>query len=422
MSAVDSVVGFLPVIVWIVLLAVAGGLLIAVIALVWFWYDITPAEPFRPTRREARRLSFYSQPDSWFATRLRSPPEIVDGQTLNPKLQYMVEQTRPVAGPAMRAMPAIYATPLGRAWLRNKIDRSWLLYTKATEPMRQVTDREIAGRGGPVPVRIYHPQVETDGPLPVLVFHHGGGWIFSSIAASDRICRLVAGAAKVIVISVDYRLAPEHPYPAASDDGEDVFLWARANAQALGGDPARVGVGGDSAGGYISINIAQRQLIAGRPGPAAMLLFYPGTGMPVDDRSFKLFRKGYGLDAAFIDFILPRVFPAYPDRKRTGDLRVDDLMDPLHARSLEGMPPAVIATAGFDILRDSGRAFAARLEAGGTPVRYTNYASLTHSFLQFSAVVEEADRASAEQARLFGRIIRDTAMEASPPGVFSGRN
>ncbi|MGV6874329.1 alpha/beta hydrolase [Pseudochelatococcus sp. B33] len=404
MSSIDDIVRLLPAIAWAMLPFVSGLAVLGVTAaLFWFRYDIIPAEPFQPTRREAEQFAFYSRPESWFAARLQGPPDIVEGQALNPKLQYMMERTRPAAGWAACAMPAIYATSLGRAWVRNKIDRTWLLYTRMTAPMRSVVDREIAGRGGPVPVRIYHPQVEAGGPLPVLVYHHGGGWIFSSIAATDRVCRHIANAARVIVVSVGYRLAPEHPYPAASDDGEDAFLWARANAQSLGGDPALVGVGGDSAGGHIAINIAQRQVIAGRPGPGAMLLFYPGTGLPVEDRSFTLFGRGYGLDGTFIDFILPRVFAGHSRL----DGRVDDLMDPLRARSLKGLPPAVISTAGFDILRDSGRAFAERLEAEGAPVRYTNYPSLAHSFLQFSAVVDDADRAATEQARLFGEVIRE---------------
>ncbi|MGI6245737.1 MAG: alpha/beta hydrolase [Pseudochelatococcus sp.] len=403
MSSIDGITGLLPAGVWISLLSVAGiGALAVVAVFVWFRYDIVPAEPFQPTAAEAGRLAFYAQPASWFADRLQGAPENIDGQSLDPKLQYMMEQSRPFAAWMPRVMPAIYATAPGRAWLRNKIDRTWLLYTKATGPMRSVADQEIAGRGGPIPIRIYRPEVASDDPLPVLVYHHGGGWIFSSIAATDQVCRLLANEAGVIVVSVGYRLAPEHPYPAASDDGEDAFLWARANAPSLGGDPARVGVGGDSAGGHVAINIVQRQLAAGRPGPRAMLLFYPGTGLPVADRSFALFGRGYGLDSTFIDFILPRVFPGHSD-PHDG---VDDFMDPLRARSLAGLPPTIVASAGFDILRDSGRAFAERLEAEGVPVRYTLYPSLTHSFLQFSAVVEEADRASVEQARLFGQVVR----------------
>lgn len=368
---------------------------------IWFAASVKPVEPFMPTAEERDRLAFYSQPESWFLKRLQGPREVVDGQTLDPKIQHMVEQRRPSAAWVMRTAPFIFATRWGRAYIRSGIDREWLLYTKVTAPMARVENLSIAARGGPVPIRIYHPKVDDGGPLPVLVYHHGGGWIFSSIAAMDRVSRLIANEAKVIVVSVGYRFAPEHPYPAASDDGEDAFLWARRHAASIGGDPDRVAVGGDSAGGHVAINIAQRQVKAGRAAPTAMLLFYPGTGLPQQDRSYELFGKGYALDAAFIEFILPRVFEGY----RPG--KADDLMDPARAASLEGLPPAIVATAGFDILRDSGRRFAERLAADGVPVRYTNYPSLVHSFLQFSAVVNDADTASTENARLFGRLVRD---------------
>lgn len=386
---------------------VAVLLVLAFVALqMWFAASVRPVEPFVPTKEEREQLAFYSQPESWFATHLKGPRETVDGQTLDPKLQYMVEQRRPAAPWVMRSAPLIFATPWGRAFIRHGVDREWRLFTKVTPEMAQVEDRTVNGRGGPIPVRIYRPKVEGEGPLPVLVYHHGGGWIFASIASHDRVSRLLANEARAIVVTVDYRLAPEHSYPAASDDGEDAYLWARANAASFGGDPARVGVGGDSAGGHVAINIAQRQIKAGKPIPAAMLLFYPGAGLPQEDPSYTLFGKGYALDSAFIEFILPRVFKGYGrDRIREADA----FMNPANAPSLAGLPPAIVATAGFDILRDSGRRFAERLRTDGVPVRYANYPSLTHSFLQFSAVVHDADTASTESARLFGRLVRDSA-------------
>jgi len=380
-------------------------LVLAFVALqVWFAASVKPVEPFVPTGEEREKLAFYSQPESWFAQRLQGPRETVDGQTIDPKLQYMMEQVRPAAPWLRRAAPLIFATPWGRGFIRHGADRDWRLLTRITPEMAHVEDRTIEGRVGPIPIRIYRPKVDGDAPLPVLVYHHGGGWIFASIASHDRVSRLLANEAKVIVFSVDYRLAPEHPYPAASDDGEDAWLWARANAASFGGDPAHIGVGGDSAGGHVSINIAQRQVKAGKPGPAAMLLFYPGAGLPQNDPSYQLFGNGYALDSSFIEFILPRVFEGYrPDRHD----EADEFMNPASAESLNGLPPAIVATAGFDILRDSGRRFAERLQADGVPVRYTNYPSLTHSFLQFSAVVKDADTASTDSARLFGKLVRE---------------
>ena len=383
------------------LLAVALVLLIAAGA--WFWtrFGAPAPGPFEPTAAESKELAFYSQPEAWFLHNLQGPRETLDEQTLDPKLQYMMEQVRPSSAFMAKAVPYIFATAPGRRWLRSSADRQWLLYTKVTAPMRQVEDRKIDGRDGPLPVRIYHPQSTQANPLPILVYSHGGGWVFSSIAAMDRAVQLIANEAQSIVVSVDFRLAPEHSYPAASDDGEDAFLWARAHAEELGGAPELVAVGGDSAGGHVSINVAQRQLAAGRPTPRALLLYYPGTGLPQQDRSYELFGKGYGLDASFIEFILPLVFPG-----RTLNDKHDDLVDPRRAQSLAGFPPTILATAGFDILRDSGRAFANRLQADGAEVSYFNYSTLTHSFLQFSGVIADAERAATETARLFGETVR----------------
>lgn len=390
------------------LLCIAGGaaalLVLAFIGLqAWFASAVRPVEPFRPTPEEQKQLALYTRPESWFLEHLGGPRTVVDGQTLDAKLQYMGEQSRDTSRVMRRLAPVIFATPWGRAFVRHGVDRSWLLYAKVTPDMASVQDGVVAGRGGPVPIRIYRPRTEERGPLPVLVYHHGGGWIFASVAALDRVARLMANEGQVIVVSVDYRLAPEHPYPAASDDGEDAYLWVRAHAASFGGDPARVGVGGDSAGGHVAINIAQRQVLAGRPAPTAMLLFYPGAGLPQQDPSYRLFGEGYGLDAAFIEFILPRVFRGFradrPDQ-------ADDFMNPAGARSLEGLPPTIVATAGFDILRDCGRRFAERLAKTGVPVRYANYPSLTHSFLQVSGVVSDADQASTRSSRLFGRVVR----------------
>lgn len=386
----------------VLVLLLAGG--------AWLWLDFGKPVPgpFVPTASELEELAFYSQPESWFLENLQGPREVVDGQTLDPKFQYIMEQIRPQSDFMMRTIPYLFATAPGRRWLRSAADRDWQLYTKITAPMRQIEDRQVPGRDGPVPVRLYHPQVEGEGPLPLLVYSHGGGWVFASIAAMDRAVQLLANEARVIVVSVEFRLAPEHPYPAASDDGEDVFLWAREQAVALGSTPDLVAVGGDSAGGHVSINAVQRQIASGRPLPRALLLYYPGTGLPREDRSYELFGKGYGLDAGFIDFILPQVFPGM-----TLEDERDDFMDPIRAKSLRGFPPTIVATAGFDILRDSGRAFAERLRDEGAMVAYFNYPSLTHSFLQFSGIVADAERAATETARLFGETVRSGSLPAA---------
>ncbi len=381
---------------WSVLAIVAVGGVAGVL-----WLRPPQVEPFEPTQDEAGQLALYQRPESWFLRHLKQPPIEVDGQRLHPKFQHMIEQAGDTAM-AQRIMRLLFATSPGRDYVRAAGDRHWLLFAKVTTPMRKVEDHHIDGRGGPIHLRLYRPETGTDERLPILVYAHGGGYLFGSVAALDRAVRLMANEARAIVISVDYRLAPEHPYPAASDDGEDAFLWARAQAATLGGDPDRVAMGGDSAGGHVAINVAQRQLLKGERPPAMLLLYYPAVGLPYGDRSFELFGKGYGLDASFFDYLLPKVFPG---RKPGRDVP-DDLMDPLHAESLAGLPPTILSTAGFDILRDSGRAFAERLEAEGVPVVYRNDPSLVHSFLQFSGVIEDADRAATATARLFGERMR----------------
>jgi acetyl esterase len=354
---------------------------------------------FEPTAAEKAQLELLSRPAAWFETQLKSPPTIVDGQRLDPKVQYILEQSRPFETPEAEAREqAVFATPEGRALVRKAVDRHWTLRTKITAPMAKVEDRQIPGRAGGLHVRIYTPAGSAEGARPVLVYFHGGGWIFGSVEGSDRATRLIANEAQAIVVSVDYRLSPEAVYPAASDDGEDAFLWVRANAAALGGDPKLVAVGGDSAGGHIAINVAQRQVLAGRPPPALEILYYPATDSDTTYESYAKFGKGYGLNKSFGDFVVPLAFgKADPS---------DGLVAPLRAKSLKGMPPTILVTPGFDILRDPSWAFGRRLEADGVRVTYLDYPSLTHNFLQQSGVVEAADHAATQSARLFGAMIR----------------
>lgn len=359
---------------------------------------IAAAEPV-PTPADIKLLDLLSQPEGWFIEQLGGKRVIVDGQTLDPKIQYIL--AREAAAPKPAGPPVDPgATPEGRAALRAGADRSWTFRTRVTAPMAETLDREVKGRGGPIAVRVYKPAA-TSGPLPVLVYFHGGGWMTGSIAGSDRAVRLMANEAKAIIVSVQYRLAPENPYPAAWDDAEDAFAWAKANAASFGGDPAMMAVGGDSAGGNLAISVSSRRLAAGQTPPLYQLLYYPAVDMRRDYPSWTLFGQGYGLDVGYADYAVPRVFG-----KR--DLSEPEI-SPIAAKSLEATPATILATAGFDILRDAGRAYATRLESEGVSVIYLNFASLNHSFLQASGVVADADRAATDTARIFGVAIRSRA-------------
>lgn len=247
------------------------------------------------------------------------------------------------------------------------------LFSKVTEPMRTVEDRKIDGRGGPIPIRIYTPKTDSIEPLPLLVYFHGGGWLYSGIEATDRFARLVANEAQAIVVSVDHRLAPEHLWPASNDDGEDAFLWARANAKSLGSEPDRVAVGGDSAGGHISLNISLRQIAAKRPTPAYQLLYYTSSDFTKSDESYRLFDEGYGLDEPFRAFMINTVFP--------GDL-LQQATKELNGSSFVGMPATIAVSAGFDMLRDSSRRSTERLTKAGVPAKYLNYPTLALRLLR----------------------------------------
>jgi len=330
--------------------------------------------------------------------------ENVDGDLLNPKMQYVLENfSRSASTPEEEEKErAAFATPQGREAARASVDRRWTITAKLTEDMSSVEDRRIAGRDGEIPVRIYRPKRGGDGSLPVLIYFHGGGYIFGSIAAVDRQVRLLANEAAVIVVSVGYRLAPEHPYPAPQNDAEDAYLWVRDNAASLGGDVNRIGVGGDSAGGQLATVVSYRQLRANQPLPLYQLLYYPAVHTRQDDRSYELFGRGYGLDRSFVDLVVPMAFP--DPATRQGDDAI-----PFNAASLAGMPATILATAGYDPLRSSGRALARKLENDGVSVIYLNFGSLTHSFLNWSGVIDDADQAATLTARLFGRAIRSRA-------------
>lgn len=352
-----------------------------------------------PTAAETAELEILSRPASWFVEQLGGKRVTLDGQTLDPKLQFALDQTAKASKPSGRSVDP-GATAEGRAALRAGADRAWTFRTKVTAPMAEVTDRIVSGRGGAIPVRIYRP-ANVEGPLPVLVYFHGGGWMTGSIAGSDRAVRLIANEARAIVVSVQYRLAPENPYPAAWDDAEDAFAWAAANAAAFGGDSAMMAVGGDSAGGNLAVSVSRRRLAANKAPPLYQLLYYPAVDLRRDYPSWALFGAGYGLDVGYADYAVPRVF--------AGRDMADPEVSPMAAPSVKGMPATILATAGFDILRDAGRAYADRLEHEGVAILYLNYPSLNHSFLQASGVVADAERAASETARIFGTAIRTRA-------------
>ncbi|HVA44125.1 MAG TPA: alpha/beta hydrolase [Acidimicrobiales bacterium] len=242
-------------------------------------------------------------------------------------------------------------------------------------------DRFIPGPAGDIPVRIYRPQAE--GTHPVVVFFHGGGFVIGGIGTHDPLCQQLSSRVPAVVVSVDYRLAPEHPFPAAVEDCWAATQWVAANAAGLGADPARLAVAGDSAGGNLAAVVAIRARDAGSPAVAYQLLIYPTTDATGSHPSIQENGQGYFLTAETMVWFQGHYLG--PD----GDRNHPDA-SPLFIEDLSGVAPAFIVTAEYDPLRDEGEAYGRRLEEAGVPTKVRRYDGMIHAFFQLDAVIPAA--------------------------------
>ena len=258
---------------------------------------------------------------------------------------------------------------------------------KQNIPVAAVTNLSIPGPAGPITVRHYRP---ADGVGPVLVFYHGGGQAIGSLDTHDDLCRKICRDGAVHVLSVDYRLAPEHKAPAGSDDAFAAYKWAIDHAAEFGATPDRVAVGGDSAGGNLAAVVAQRARNDGVSPPALQLLIYPVTNYRDETRSQTLFADGY--------FLTKRDLHWFRDKFLDGaELDASDpRVSPLLADDLTGLPPALVLTGGFDPLRDEGRQYADAMRAAGVAVDHREFGSLVHGFANFFPLGGGSATATAE--------------------------
>ncbi len=252
------------------------------------------------------------------------------------------------------------------------------------EPVGDITHERIAGMGGDILLRFYTP--EGDGPFPVLVYFHGGGWVIAGLNQYDGTARALANAARCIVVSVAYRQAPEHPYPAAVEDAYAATRWVMGNAPAFNGDPLRVAVGGESAGGNLAAVVCLMARDQGVRLPVHQLLVYPVTNFGFDTDSYREHSHAQPLNAAMMHWF----WGHYLRRDSDGE---DAYASPLKARDLSGLPRATVITAEVDPLRDDGRAYAKRMQQAGVQVDYRHYNGVMHEFFGLAGLLEKADDA-----------------------------
>jgi acetyl esterase len=257
--------------------------------------------------------------------------------------------------------------------------RDALAFAGAQTAVGRVSELEVDGGAGPLAARHFVPPQSGDSE-PLLVFAHGGGWTLGDLDTHDEPCRLLCRHAGIHVLSIDYRLAPEHPFPAALDDVMAAWRWARAHTAQLGADASRVAIGGDSGGGTFSAVTARLLARAGGPVPALQVLIYPATDLAERRRSSELFGEGFLLTKADRDWFDENYLAG------TGVDREDARVSPLRAADLSGLPPAIVVTAGFDLLRDEGEAYGAALRAAGNQVTTYRASSLIHGFINMTAV------------------------------------
>ncbi|MDQ6659766.1 MAG: alpha/beta hydrolase [Chloroflexota bacterium] len=291
----------------------------------------------------------------------------------------------------MAATPVWYSIPLAEARQQRVISAP--IMNGTPEPVEHVEDRAIPGPRGEIPVRIYTP--ESNGPFGVLIYFHGGGWVLSNLETHDALCRKLANRAACIVVSVDYRLAPEHKFPSAVEDAYAATCWVAEHIGELNGDPTRIAIGGDSAGGNLATIVTHIAHDQGSPPLLYQVLIYPVTDFYTPDsltHSYHTYSEGYFLTREGMEHFWEHYL-------NTPEEGADPRVAPLRRSDLSGLPPALIITAEFDPLLDEGELYAARLEEAGVPMTLRRYDGMIHGFFTMSAVLDKSRQAIDETAQ-----------------------
>jgi len=350
--------------------------------------DLRPAGLRDVARRSLKRAADAAQialargamhlPSAWAVKLAGGAPRGAHGLTLDPQAQLALWLAERIPRPKNGDV----------AVERRQLELDAKLLAPVAPPMAHVRDLVAAA----VPIRLYVPRSRASHDRsPALVYYHGGGFVLGSLDSHDAVCRALAFLADVKVVAVDYRLAPEHRFPAGVEDAVSAFEWVAAHADELGVNPDKLAVGGDSAGGNFAAVVCHETKRAGGPTPAFQLLVYPATDLHRSMPSHQLFRQGFFLDWATTSWFLEHYLrsPADADDPRGSPCRYDDFA---------GQPPAFVLTAGFDPLRDEGEAYAEQLRAAGVPVKLRREPGMFHGFFSASGGMHVARRALNESA------------------------
>jgi acetyl esterase len=259
-------------------------------------------------------------------------------------------------------------------------------------PIGKVDNLVAKTPAGDVPIRVYSPIAAGSEPLPVLIYFHGGGWVIGNIATHDGLCRSFASEGGFKVVSVDYRLSPEHKFPAAVDDAYGAVAWIEQHASEIGIDPNRMAVGGDSAGGNLAAVVAQIAKARNHPKLAFQMLLFPVTQIGAETPSLHDFDTGYFLERPALDWFYAHYLPVDGDEN-------DPKASPLLATDLAGLPPAYVMLAGFDPLHDEGMQYVEKLRAAGVKVELIDYTDMVHCFVYLQAIIPQAHEAVAKAAK-----------------------
>lgn len=321
-------------------------------------------------------------PPGWQVRLSGRPAVILDGDTLAPEVQLTLALLERRGEPSPETLSPAEARRVRRR----------LAAVYAGTPVAVGLVEEVVIDGS-VPLRGRHYAPSERGALqPLLVYYHGGGFTYGDLDTHDGVCRILCCHTGAHVLAVDYRLAPEHPFPAAVLDARAALRWAHAHAEALGADPRSVGVGGDSAGGNLAAVVAQLAARDGGPAPVLQLLIYPATDFTTRRRSRELFSDGFLLTDAEMDWFETNYLG--PARQDAADPRAS----PLLADDLSGLAPALVVTASFDPLRDEGEDYANALRTAGTPVILRRFPGFTHAFIAAAGVSRPSRDALVEIA------------------------